>query len=604
MNEVAISAKVRVDKSELDALRLQAGSPMGAGGAATGAPPPPPPPAAGASGGWNRAPAPVAWASGSGAPPPLPPPAPPSSGAPPGAVPPGVGAGASSALTNILVQSARITIQQAQVTMTGAGANGGASGETTQPDGDPRRAPAPGGRPNQFLANARGFAGNVASTATGVALGNSIFGFFVGAAEQWQQTDIALKQLDRTFDGLTRKAGSFAANMGATRVEAAALLQTLGAQTGTVDIGQARTGVAFGRAFGMDPQAVLQFQGRTTRRTGFMTDGTSMQRVAGQARLLGQNQGMLPEFMDALSGIMDMQYGATGTASLHGAQTAMNLPSIIFGSDDARARGRDAVGTLQSMQGMMSGSTSPGMRVELLRAMGYGRQGGPGYLDAMERLESGVLDPRNMRDLFGRFRTMGVGAEEAAMLLMPDAKRSGMSVRSLRAMTHKLMSDEGYAALRGQGDDFRMKEVFGESFTAGLSKADREAFEKRGWGGLGEEGTAASQYRRRQMDDMIASAGPQMLKSVMDMTESARNLGGALDTIIKKMTGGQGFLDMLNGGTEALEQFTQSVENAAQSVEVPVGAMPSYIPPGIEGLEAILRKRLFNEDTRAPAGAK
>lgn len=517
-----------------------------------------------------------------------------------------------SATGRYLIQNASITIQNASITVqtanfAGAAPGGGGSNASApaQPGsntgGDPpRRDP----RRDSDIPGA-GFIGNAASTATGIALGGSILGFLTGSAERWQATDIALGALDRRFDALTRGAGNFAASMGVARAEAAGLLEVMGAQTDTVDLRQARTGVGFARATGTDPSAAMRFMGTATRRGGFTINGTDLTRVAGQARMLGQGQGMLPEFMDALSGIMNQQFDRTGTASLAIAQMLMNIPSIIYGNDDPRARGMDAVKTLGSMQGMLSGSTSGGMRVEMLRAMGYGREGGPDYMDAMERLDAGAMDPRNLRDMMRRFRAEGLSSREVEMLLLPEARSSGMSVRSLRTMTARLMSDEGMAALSGNMDQFRLNEVMGDSFVAGLSSKDRAAFAKSGFVGLGERGTVASQYRTRQLDDLTASTGAQMLQSVMDMTQIAMNLGGAFNDIIKAMGAKDGFLGVVNDATGALSTWTGEVRSSVDAlVNTNAGTFESFQDVKRFAVEALTDESPYLRRQRAMAAAQ
>jgi len=460
-----------------------------------------------------------------------------------------------------------------------------------------------------IFSKGRRFIGDTAATATGVALGGGILSFIIGAGEQFKATDKALTALDARFSSVGRGAASFAGSMGYLRSETAGYLEALGAQTNSVDMGQAGAALGAARYKGLDPSRTIGFVGSTSRLSSGYTDAMSMRRVIGQARGLGQGEGMLPEFLDSLQSMQSQAFSATGApVSLSAMQGLMEIPSMMFGKGDPRAMGMGAVNTMGSVHGMLSGG-DPSMRVALLRSMRFGKEGGPGYLDAMERLEAGAFDPRNLRDLMGRLRGEGRSADEAATMLLPTAKASGMRVATLRAMTGKFMSDEGYAQLEGASDQWKMGEVFDASFEGGLTAKEAKIFGVKGLEGLGAGATGIGSLRDRQMEDLNMSVGPKMLKSMMDLTKGAENIGSALDAIVKRVTGGSGLLDILNGSTEALTRFTGAVDNAASSntLALPVAGanMPSEVVPGdlMGNVEAILRKRLFNQDSK-PLGAQ
>lgn len=530
------------------------------------------------------------------------------SGAPGG--PPG-GGFATAGLSRILIQNAQIVIQNAQM----AGGHSYAPGPS-EPSPDPAGPPGTGRPPGSgrqpgggAYDRVTGFISNTASTATGVALGGGILSFLVGAGEQFKATDKALTALEARFDSVGRGAASFAGKMGYLRSETAGYLETLGAQTNAIDMTQAGVGLGFARFRGLDPSRTMSFVGRTSRLSGFSTDAMSMQRVFGQARSLGQGEGMLPEFMDALQSLQERQFAATGRpAGLNSAQGLMQIPSLMFGEGDPRAMGMGAVDTVNSIHGMLAGG-DPSMRVALLRSMRFGKKGGPGYLDAMERLEAGVFDSRNLRDLMGRLRGEGRSADEAATMLLPTARAAGMRTSTLRALTSRFMSDEGFAQLEAAGDSWKMGEAFDASFRGGLTDKEAKIFGEKGFEGLGEGATGQGNIRERQFEDLTMKVGPKMLKSMMDLTRTADNIGGAIDAIVKKITGGSGVLDVLNGSTDALERFTGAVNDAAHSSQfvVPMGAgsMPAQVTEGDfwGNMENILRKRVLNEDN-APLGAR
>lgn len=576
-NEVVVRAKIAVDATELKALREETARWGGGAGGGQG----------GTGGGPNPS-------SGSGGPPGAPPvpgsrdddaptvithlPPPPTPGGGGSAAPSMGGAGgmaASAGAMNLLIQSAQIIVQNGQIAMQGGGPPppGGAPGNGGGGDGDgggsrdPRRPPPP---PNQGSGiPGAGFISNTASTATGIALGSTILGFLTGSAERWQETDKALGALDRRFDALDRKAGNFAASMGVVRAEAAALLETLGAQTNTVDLGQARMGVGFARTTGTDPAAAMRFLGTGSRMTGSALGTTDMLRILGQAKMTGQGDGRLPEFMDSVLSLMQSEFQATGQVGRQSntmltSQALMSVPSMIFGPNDPRGVGMGAVSTLNSMQGMFSGSTSPGMGVELLRAMRYGRPGGPGYLEAMERKDAGVYNTQNLLDLFSYWRGKGLSGETIARMGLGDARKSGMNVNTWRSIANYGASDEGFAALQEalkSGDITNFLEGAG---TSSLSEKEQALFSTTGFAGTGSGATVLSQHRQRQMDDMTAATGPQMLQSVMDFTAIAGNLGTAVNEIIKAFSGGDGFLDIVNRATGDLRQLSEGAAKAAR----------------------------------------
>jgi len=337
-----------------------------------------------------------------------------------------------------------------------------------------------------------GHIASMASGAMGVALGGSILGFVTGAAQQFMGLSDTLTTLRQRFDDAEGSAGTFLGRLSGLRGEAAQIAEVMGAQTDQYGTRRARAAFGFSLWRGVDPAQTAEFMGRTERFTGQSPD---MAAIYGQARLMGVGRGMLPEHLNALGAVREMMFRQTGTADTAGMLQVGALPSYLFagGSADPRARGMEGVRTLGGLNQMLTGGSSA-MRVTMMRAMGFGSKGGPGYLDMLERMEAGITDPQNLVDLFTRFKGLKPGgrslsSDDVTTILSSEARRAGVPIASLRDISRNLMEGGGLERLRTaiNEDD---KEYLA-SFRASLSGEQAARFKEDGFEALGREGVSS-----------------------------------------------------------------------------------------------------------------
>lgn len=600
MNETIVRAKIKVDASELDQASRKASEITtvgGSGGRATlGAPPIPatsraqpklllpPPPIPGGPGGGDRSPPNGPHPFGDGGSQPFHP-----------SVTPRPPSGPAS-MANLLIQNANILVQSANVILQGAnsgmadgsgsggsGGNGGGGGDEDDNDDEKKKRKKKPPWYGKAWRQGAGFAANTLSTATGVALGSSIMGFLTSSAEQYKENSKSLADMRALFGDVGPGAQAGYKSLGGLNLlvrERTGLLGALGAQTNQIDPQQALQAAAFARAYGLDLNTTATGIGHAQRLTGAPMGQRQLLAMRGQAMSLGMGGGMFPEYMETLQGALDAQFQATGQASLSGAMNALQTPAILFGTGSPLGQGHLGFDMAQRTHSMISGG-SGGMKLAMLRAMGFGKEGGPSDLEAMERVEAGIYDRRNLAALFKRYRDQGRSADDVKRMFIPDARAAGIPLHALYKMVESGMSDEGFKRLQGGATD--ITDVFGSDAMAGMSDDQRRKFEAGGFTDIAKRGIGAGRAREAQMEGMMMRVGPQTLRSVMDLTETAANMGGAFDSIVKAFTGGDGFLDVINQATGSLRALSEETRN--------ILAMPEkLLPQDLQDVYLLIRE--------------
>ncbi len=442
----------------------------------------------------------------------------------------------------------------------------------------------------------------------GVGLGGSIAGFFLGSGQKFMELSKIMTHLQRRFRELEEDTTSWGTSLGFTRAQAAGLLETIGKGTNVPTKGFVTDIMGFSLERGVDPGATAGIFSRLARITGKDRISSGMMAsFAGRADMLGMGQGRFEEYMQGIGGFAEQQFSATGTGNL-GALVAMSaMPGLIFGAQDPRSQGQAGVGFMGRLQGVMTGGT---MKTYMMRAMGYGRKGGPGYIEMRKRLEAGIWDKENLTDLFGGFQKRGLG--RGGMFRALEVAGGGqLKAHEIEALVDTLGTREGLEGARSlfEGGTKEGK----EAFLSGLTEKERSVFEKAGVTGLGGmpgrvAGGAAAAV---QFEGMQMAIGAPIAQGIIDMRSMLTSLAGTFTNILGVDFGAT--LTTLTGAmvslAEASEVSTSGLRGLKADVETIREAGPVLTGQAAgEEAAALLRKTISRgpeglfEDFGAPFG--
>lgn len=505
-------------------------------GAATAAVGMAPGPAPGGGPPGGTSPAPPGFPQGSGAP--MAPPPPPSQGSPPMAPPPpGMSAYAAVA----------------------AEMPGGRGGQMVQPGGAVDRS----GR----------FLHGLGATAIGIGLGASLTGFMLSSAQTYLELSKIITVVGQRFREAQGNVISFGGSMGYTRAETAGLVEALGSVTNIVDKSTFRSYTGFARQQGIDPHAALGTFGRlgAMRAYGGKVSRQEMAELMGRAQFAGMDQGRLPEFMQGMMSLGEAGFQSTGQMDWRALMAVSRIPGIAYGDDrDPRATGQAGASMIQGLHGVMTGGGP--MQTFMMRAMGYGTAGGPGYIEMRKRTEAGVYDPRNVSDLFGAMRARGFG--EGTMFKALESVSGGrLTAYQMEALVKNFGTESGQA---------KFLETYGSGgegmgrFLASVSDEDYDRYEAGGFEAMGRTKVSRGERRSVKMENMRMVVGDPVSEAMVDLTDTIVNLAGTLKNLIGIDLG-----KILTDSTEAMKQLSATIERGTRTggsirkaITSPVDMMP------------------------------
>ena len=523
----------------LSALAATPGGAGAVGGGSAGAPPA----GAGATGGPG-APNPSAA-------PPAPPGVPPSGGGGLGPPPPGAGGGYGGAPP-----------------AGPAAAGGGGAG----------RSQAPQAREGSLLRDTTSGLAQGAAAAATFGLGTSLIGILSSAASKFMELSGTVTQLGRQFRETGSEVATYGYNFGYTISKNAAIVEAMGRQTDRVTSGEYGRIVGFARDRGLDPQTAAATLGRLGNLSGFALTSSDMARMAGRATLQGMGQGRLGEFMESQASMAEAMFRQTGRADLDQLAALTQIPGMAFGPGDERGRGRSAAELLGRLS---EGMRNPATDVFRLRMMGYGEEGGPGYIEAQKRLEAGAYDPSNIADMFGGFQKMGLG-RTATFQALKSATGGALKAHELEALVDRFGNAEGLAQLQqviAGGDPEAMQAFMGE-----LGPGERATYARQGFAGLGRAPGrigAGEGFGVQTESIQMAIGGPATevimgLKDVvMDLFKTVGNLTGFKASDIPVM---------VSAIVNAMTTLSGTMERASSNFDLPARARQVANDPITQGL--------------------
>lgn len=436
-----------------------------------------------------------------------------------------------------------------------------------------------------------------AAATLGMALGGSGIGFFLNAASTYMELSRVMTTLDRRFQSLEGSAAGAARALGFARAEGGALAETLGAQTNILEPAQLRQYLGMARTRGLDPSQTVGTFGRMQRLMGGRAPtGTSMARMMAQAGMLGMGEGMQEEYLQVLQQTAEREFQQTGRIGprwstmgmspdeaadfqakygLEGAMTTAALPAAIFGANDPRALGMEGAGFTQRLGGAFQ-SGGP-WKSYLMRAMGFGREGGPDYMTMRERLEAGVtgeMGAQNVLDVAKMMQAQGLG-QGAIYRGLEGAFGGQMKAHELRALS-KFIATPGAV-----GDWASGKGLPGEGELGALAK-------EYGWKGAGEPDWEATAKKtgaiptgdvfKGGVEDIRMGVGKPMAETVIALQGTLTKMAGSFENLT-----GFNPLDILDG-----------IARIAEATEKVAGLLESGTEAGGLARRAVLAPNALN----------
>ncbi len=453
------------------------------------------------------------------------------------------------------------------------GPGGWEIGEPYEPlvDGRTTRPPAPpaarGGR-GAF----GGFVGGVASTAVGLGLGQGAIGFLLSSGEKFLQLDTTLTQLEQRFGSVTEAVVETGRAMGYTIERSSALAEVMGQATNRPDEARFRRQAAVARLRGIDPATLMSTVGaiEQLRPTGRGLSRADFARMLGQADRGNMGDGRLPEYLQSVSQLAQMQLGrvSSNDGGFQGAVGALELARQVFdpNRNEFGRGGRSSVQFVNQTDAMLRSGGA--METLLVRAMGFGRQGSDlDYIQMRKRLEAGVFDPRNLSmvmDYLGG--TRGLNRTGMFRALEPFARQAGMSAENLDALVSAFDTPQERAGFRALDDTSRRAGL--EAFVEGLSRDELRAFRKEGFAGLMRERStiARGEQRAIQIEAMQVAIGEPLSAAMVDLTGVMSNLAGSIGDLV-----GQDVGTLLKEATSALREATGMIRTFTTSRQGPIG---------------------------------
>jgi hypothetical protein len=408
------------------------------------------------------------------------------------------------------------------------------------------------------------FLQHATSTAIGVGLGTSLSGFLLAAPQRYLALSESITTVGRKFREADENATRFGGSLGYTIARTAQLADTLGRETNTVNRGQFQRNAGFARFTGMDPGAAMRGFGSIERLSGGPMTDPQMAQLLATAKSRGMDQGRLEEFVEDLTDSIRGQFQTTGRATMQQALATQGLQSIVYGPDDPRRSGDKTF--LSGLQATMTGSDV--MKTYLMRAMGYGKAGGPGYIDAKVRTEAGLHDSRNVIDLFESFQQRGMG-RGAQFRALESVAGGNLSAHQLNALVSSLGTKEGldrYRELAGKDSGGSMK-----AFMAMLDPASKEAFEQAGFGKLGEKHISAGEAIDVRIERMMMTVGKPIAEAIPPLQNAIESIAGAMQNLTGVEWGT--LIPSMARGIEKIAKLADQMSSGKGFDEVRVGGM-------------------------------
>lgn len=383
------------------------------------------------------------------------------------------------------------------------------------------------------------------------ALGGSVEGFLFQSAETFMQLDNISSKLQRRFRDAKDEVSGFGRALTFTRREAYQIMDVLGGETDSLAASQFNRYAGFARDRGLDPAQAMRVLGQVQRLAGReLTDGF-LGNVAGRASARGMGQGRLGEYLQLLAAQAENAMQATGSVNLGKVASINDLPGLIFGATDPRGQGQMGASMLGGLQGMMGNSQ---VQTFLMRSMGYGEAGGPGYIEARKRLEAGIYDERNLASMFREMQARGMS--RGGMFRAIESVAGGqLKAWQIEAMVDKFGTADGLAELEAATAQGSGRQYL-DSLTGSMSGADQARFASGGFAATGQGKAGMGAARDVEIEGMQLAVGEPIAEFMASSREVMRDLAGAYTKLL-----GSNPLELVSKAGSALENASESLKN-------------------------------------------
>lgn len=400
-------------------------------------------------------------------------------------------------------------------------------------------------------------------------IGEDPIQMIMGSGSKYMQISTALAQVSHQFREAAKGAELFGNSMGFTLSQAAGLSQALGAQTDSIDPGAGVDYLGFARNRGLDPMQAMHTLGSMSRLQESRLSGGQLMAMGGRASLLGMGQGRLGEYQRQVLAIMEQQHGRSGRADAESAGLMTQFTAAMFGGGEA-GLGMSGANLVQRMSG---GFDRPAVKSTMLRALGYGQQGGPSYVDAMQQIEEGATDPQNLYTLYDYLRNDGVGGDGMKVVM---GQAFGLKMFEADALVGALANPDVRALMSGD----KSKEGAVKEYMRSLTPRQRGAFgDDQDFGGLGRLAVSAGESYAVKKESLVMKFGPKMADLQLDVLNATDNVVQTVQNLI-----GDGLGNAAKQATEALEDFTGAMRDLTE----PGGGLPTRNGARVDPLTAAL----------------
>lgn len=371
-----------------------------------------------------------------------------------------------------------------------------------------------GGSAGGMIDSMVGGIGHAISSAVGFGIGQDPLSFVMGSGGKYLELSRAIQQVDARFRDAAGSAAFFGQSMGYTIDESSRLMTQLGSMSNYVTRRQSTRYLGFGRTLGIEQGTNLAALGGMQRYTGETIGGDALVQAAGLAARQDMSRGRMGEFLQAMEGVVQSIARSTGRLGpdlMTSAGGVMQLGTQVFGTNEF-GRGSGGVDFANRLNATMTqGGT---MRSYMLRAMGMGSAGGPGYREAMMQLEGGIFDSRNLPLLFRSMQSRGLGENEQFVALQ-QLSGGNMKAWEIDKLVREMNREGGLqryeAAMQGD-EDMR------EAFLADLDPRSRKAFEAAGFEGSGRRRISVGEGRAVRLEAIQMRLGKTM-SEIMESSE-------------------------------------------------------------------------------------
>jgi hypothetical protein len=424
---------------------------------------------------------------------------------------------------------------------------------------------------------AAGYAGQLASQGTQLALGSSIMGFPMAAAQKYMQLSETIAQMNARFREVEGSVTSFGGVLSYTVERSAAMAAALGDATDVFTKRDFRAYAGYARANGLDPNATMASFGQMQAvNYGFGLDTGQQAQVQLAASAMGMGSGQQGQAMQLIAQLAQSRLEQTGYGDVGMAAQLAALPRDIFQPGwqkrgdtwvDPRARGQQGMNFLGQMDRLLTSRSGAGAST-MMRAIGYGT-GDMSYREMRRRMEEGISNPENLMALADYIKPRGesTGNREDYTYKFLEAmgRETGADFKAhqLDALTDLFSDDKRLAEFRARHKRFGGEEAM-KFALEGMTDEQKALFKEQGYFGAGKGQAGVGEAVATRIESMMMKVGGPIAEVIPQLQTFFENMGDIMSNM-----SGLDWVDIMNRIVTALEEGSTAaaaIENPGQYV--------------------------------------